>query len=131
GHDVPSGVRVFVMGTNRWLDLAAWPPPSDPTPLFLTHEDGQRRLRWSPAQTEGTDRYRHDPTNPVPTIGGRTLHPTPPQAGPLDQRVLDSRPDVVIYTSDPLERDLTIIGTVEAHVVLSSTAEETDVTVKL
>jgi putative CocE/NonD family hydrolase len=131
GHDVPSGVRVFVMGTNRWLDLAAWPPPSDPTPLFLTHEDGQRRLRWSPAQTEGTDRYRHDPTNPVPTIGGRTLHPTPPQAGPLDQRVLDSRPDVVIYTSDPLERDLTIIGTVEAHVVLSSTAEQTDVTVKL
>lgn len=131
GRDVPSGVRVFVMGANRWVELPEWPPPSEPTALFLAHEDGHRRLRWSPSQVTDTDHYRHDPTDPVPTIGGRTLHPTPPQAGPLDQRVLDGRPDVVVYTSDPLERDLTIIGMVRAHVVLSSSAEVTDVTVKL
>ncbi|WP_157180714.1 CocE/NonD family hydrolase [Actinopolymorpha alba] len=127
-RDGPSGVRVFVMGANRWLDLADWPPPTQAVPLYLA-EGG--RLSWSAPAESGTDHYRHDPSDPVPTNGGRTLHPVPPEAGPLDQRSLEERPDVLVYTSDVLERDLTIVGMVRAHVVFESTAPLADVTVKL
>jgi uncharacterized protein len=128
GADVPSGVRVFVMGANRWLDLAEWPPAATPVPVYLA---AGGTLSWSTPPDTGTDRYRHDPADPVPTSGGRTLHPVPPEAGPLDQRPVEERPDVLVYTTPPLERDLTVIGTVRAHLAFSATAQTTDVTVKL
>ncbi|MFD2080072.1 hypothetical protein SAMN05421678_10595 [Actinopolymorpha cephalotaxi] len=128
GGDVPHGVRVYVMGANRWLDLAAWPPPSNETAFYLA-ADG--RLDRPTPQESGADRYRHDPADPVPTNGGRTLHPVLPEAGPRDQRDVERRPDVLVYTGDVLNQDLTVLGTVRAHVVLESTAPVADVTVKL
>jgi len=128
GRDVPNGVRIFVMGSNRWLDLPDWPPPTTTTSLYL---GDQGTLRWSAPEETGCDRYHHDPSDPVPTHGGRTLHPVPPPAGPLDQRPIEERPDVLTYTSDPLERDLTIVGPVRAHLVFSSSAEVADVAVRL
>ena len=92
---------------------------------------GDGSLSWSAPAGTGTDRYRHDPDHPVPTFGGRTLHPVPPAAGPLDQRQVEERPDVLVYTSSPLDRDLTVVGAVRAHVVFASTASTADVTVKL
>ncbi|MGH3490943.1 MAG: CocE/NonD family hydrolase [Actinopolymorphaceae bacterium] len=127
-RDVPHGVRVFVMGANRWIDLPDWPPPSTRTPLFLA---GEHTLAWQPPHETGADHYRHDPDDPVPTGGGRTLHPVPPEAGPLDQRDVEERSDVLVYTAPPLERDLTIVGQVRAHVTFASTADVADVTVKL
>ncbi|HZC28067.1 MAG TPA: CocE/NonD family hydrolase [Actinopolymorphaceae bacterium] len=128
GQDMPSGVRVFVMGANRWLDLSGWPPPSTDTPLYLA---GEGTLSWSPPAEAGSDRYHHDPADPVPTRGGRTLHPVPPDPGPLDQRAVEQRPDVLVYTSAPLDRDVTIIGTVRARLTFASTADRADVAVKL
>ncbi len=128
GGDVPHGVRVFLMGTNRWLDLASWPPPATDTPLFLA---GDGTLSWSEPAETGADHYRHDPADPVPTGGGRTLHPVPPAAGPLDQREVEERPDVLVYTSPPLGRDLCVVGTVRAFVAFASTASAADVAVKL
>jgi uncharacterized protein len=127
-RDVPHGVRVFVMGANRWLDLPSWPPPSTPTPLYLAGDDA---LVWGSPPEAGADHYRHDPDDPVPTGGGRTLHPVPPEAGPLDQWDIEERPDVLVYTSASLDRDLTVIGQVRAHVTFASTADVADLTVKL
>ena len=126
--DVPNGVRIFVMGSNRWLDLPSWPPPSTDRPVFLADGGG---LSWTGPEETGTDRYRHDPDDPVPNGGGRTLHPVPPEAGPLDQRHIEERPDVLVYSTPPLDRDLTVVGSVRAHLVFASTAPVADVAVKL
>ncbi len=128
GGEVPHGVRVYVMGANRWLDLEAWPPPAHETAFYLA-ADG--RLDRPTPSDSGADHYRHDPADPVPTNGGRTLHPVLPEAGPRDQREVERRPDVLVYTGDVLSQDLTVLGTVRAHVVFESTAPVADVTVKL
>jgi putative CocE/NonD family hydrolase len=126
--EVPGGVRLFVMGDNKWLDLDAWPVPTSPVSLYLAEDS---RLAEAPSETAGADHWQHDPESPVPNAGGRTLHPIPPQAGPLDQRAVESRADVRVYTSDVLEHDLTIIGGVRAELYFESTAPVADVTVKL
>ncbi|SDT09020.1 CocE/NonD family hydrolase [Actinopolymorpha singaporensis] len=128
GREVSHGVRVYVMGSNRWLDLEAWPPPAHETAFHLA-ADG--RLERPVPQESGTDRYRHDPADPVPTNGGRTLHPVLPEAGPRDQRDVERRDDVLVYTGDVLGQDLTVLGEVRAHVVFESTAPVADVAVKL
>ncbi|GAB3409339.1 CocE/NonD family hydrolase [Flindersiella endophytica] len=126
--ELPSGVRLFVMGDDKWLDFDAWPVPTSPVSLYLAEDS---RLTQAPAETAGADRWQHDPGSPVPNAGGRTLHPIPPAPGPLDQRAVESRADVLVYTSDVLEHDLTIIGGVRAELYFESTAPTADVTVKL
>lgn len=136
---VPSGVSVFVLGTNRWAEFDSWPPPSEPILLHLTSSGGAagdgaaadgRLLAAAPEQA-GVDRYRHDPADPVPNNGGRTLSPGLPLAGPVDQRPIESRPDVLVYTGDRLTRDLTVIGPVKAFIRFASSAPDADVAVKL
>lgn len=126
--ELPNGVRLFVMGDNKWVDFDAWPVPTSPVSLYLAADS---RLTQSPSETVGADRWQHDPGSPVPNAGGRTLHPIPPAPGPLDQRAIESRSDVVVYTSDVLEHDLTIIGGVRAELYFESTEPVADVTVKL
>ncbi len=120
------GASVFLMGRNTWLELPDWPPPSEPTRLFL--DDG--RLDWQ-SGAAGADSWRHDPATPVPTRGGRALLAGVPMPGPEDQRALDGRPDVVSYTGERLTRDLTIVGLVTADIVLTSSAPRTDLHVRL
>ncbi len=132
-----SGVRVFVMGRNSWLDLETWPPPSTPTVLHLSSSHGANgiggdgHLGWEPPERSGHDSYRHDPADPVPNRGGRTLSPVLPLAGPMDQRPVESRDDVLVYTTDPLPRALTVIGTITASIVFASSADHADVMVKV
>lgn len=128
GGEVPHGVRVYVMGANRWLDLDAWPPTQDTVTLHLA---ANGRLERSAPEETGADHYRHDPSDPVPTSGGRTLHPVLPEAGPRDQRAVEERRDVLVYTGDVLPADLTVLGTVRAQLTFASGAPVTDVTVKL
>jgi uncharacterized protein len=126
--ELPNGVRLFVMGDNKWVDFPSWPVPASPVSLYLAADS---RLAAVPAEAAGADRWQHDPESPVPTGGGRTLHPIPPQPGPLDQRSIETRADVLVYTSDVLEQDLTVIGGVRAELYFESTAAVADVTVKL
>lgn len=137
GDELQGGVSLFLMGRNRWLELEGWPPPAREVPLFLAGEsesnsmDGGGRLHWSSQERSGADRWRHDPADPVPTRGGRHLHIGLPQFGPLDQRPVEARNDVLVYTSDPLDSDLTVIGVVRAKIRFASTAPRADLTVKL
>ncbi len=136
-EEVKGGVSVFVMGRNEWRELEAWPPAGAD---LLVHLDGGEAANGlagdgtlvfdAPSQPR-RDHFSHDPGDPVPTRGGRTLNPVLPPAGPLDQRPVEARPDVVVYTSAPLRRDLTVIGTVTASIAFASTADRADVTVKL
>lgn len=128
GDEVKAGISVFVMGTDDWLDLETWPPVAAEVALYL---DEGGRLTWSAPDDTASDHYSHDPADPVPNRGGRTLSPVLPLPGPMDQRPVESRDDVLVYTSDPLDHDLTVIGTVTAQIGFTSTAPRADVMVKV
>lgn len=128
-------VRYFLMGANQWRDAATWPPPDTAVEHWylatsVTRTDG-RLQRGPPAQAAVT-RFDYDPRNPVPTSGGAHLvlsALSPP--GPLDQRPIEQRDDVVCFTSEPLDRDLTVAGWVAVVLFVESTAPSTDFTAAL
>ncbi len=119
-------VRVFVMGSRRWVELDDWPPPTVPQPWYLHPEGG---LGPHPPVASSPDRYRYDPADPTPGIGGPSL--LGGNAGPKDQRRREARSDVLTYTSDPLAGDLTVIGPVRTDLHLRSSLEHTDFFVRL
>ena len=125
-------VRIFVMGENRWRDEDDWPlARAMQTPWYL-RQDG--RFTEEPPGQEPPDRYVYDPHDPAPTIGGATSLPPKlmrANAGPLDQRRLQERSDVLVYTSDPLDRPLEITGPLAATLHAATDAPDTDFVVKL
>jgi putative CocE/NonD family hydrolase len=121
----PSRVRIFVGGSRRWLDLDEWPPPSRPVRWHL-HPGGGLQVR--PAQTSEPDRYRYDPADPTPSVGGTVLGRA---GGPKDNRELERRSDVLVYTSPALVRDIEIAGNVSAQLHVRSSLERTDFFVRV
>ncbi len=120
-----SRVRIFVGGSRRWLDLDEWPPPSRPVRWHL-HPNGGLEVRAPEASAP--DRYRYDPADPTPTVGGTVLARS---GGPQDNRALERRPDVLVYTSPVLVRDVEIVGDVSAQLHVRSSLEHTDFFVRL
>jgi putative CocE/NonD family hydrolase len=120
-------VRLFVMGANVWRDEQEWPlARACPTRYYL-HAGGA--LSEEPPAHETPDTYRYDPASPAPTLGGGTLmegHAVNRNAGPRDQRPLEARPDVLVYTSPPLTRPLEVSGPVSLELYASSSGEDTD-----
>jgi putative CocE/NonD family hydrolase len=127
----PGGASIYVMGANRWLDLESWPPPAKPLRLYLHGEESSEgRLLRQPAEG-AVQRLTFDPDDPVPTVGGRGIDPVLPTAGPVDQQAVESRDDVLVYTSDPFPQNVTILGIVTASLRVSAAAASADVAVKL
>lgn len=127
GGSARGGITVFVMGENSWRDLDSWPPPCTTKSLHLTEND----VLSTTAPRDGQQVWRHDPADPVPTRGGRTLHFGLPMAGPLDQRPIEGRPDVQVWTSGELTDDVTVIGMITAELDVSSTSRTYDLVVKV
>lgn len=122
-------VRLFVMGENRWRAFDRYPLPGTVTEEWHLHPDGGLARAGPPAS--GPDVYDYDPAHPVPTLGGSTmLAPTLPP-GPFDQRDLEGRPDVLSYTSVPLDRPYTVIGSVWVTLYAASSAPDTDFVARL
>ncbi|MCX8092430.1 MAG: CocE/NonD family hydrolase, partial [Verrucomicrobiae bacterium] len=128
-------VTYYVMGDtsdprapgNLWRTADRWPPLStQPTPFYL-HAD-RTLSRAKPASAAGPLRFAYDPANPVPTLGGPEL--TLP-AGPKDQRSIETRPDVLVFTSEPLAEPLEITGHVRAKLWIASDAPDTDFFMRL
>jgi putative CocE/NonD family hydrolase len=101
-------VRVMVTGERSgggWRDLPAWPPPgTGERRLFLSAE---RSLRERPDGVAGHDGYRYDPTDPTPSLGGPVLLE---RTAVLDNRVLEARTDVLVYTGAPLAETIEAVG---------------------
>jgi putative CocE/NonD family hydrolase len=158
GTPAPKGqspIRIFVMGTGdgsktaegrlahggSWMDLPSWPPPQARVTTFYFHGDGS--LQTTPPRTgPSSTTYTFDPLHPVPTIGGNTSARV--NDGGYDQRErkdfpgsrppylpLRSRNDVVVFQTEPLEADVTVIGPVTVTLFASSAAVDTDFTAKL
>ena len=81
--------------------------------------------------TKGTDQYRYDPQHPVPTTGGNNCCGTPTLSGPRDQRPVERREDVLVYTSDYLEKPVTIAGPIKMVLHAETDAPDTDWMIKL
>ena len=109
---------------NVWRTADNWPPPATETHLFLA-SDGKL---VDTAPEAGTLSYTYDPQNPVPTVGGRNLVLP---SGPHDQREVEGRDDVLLFTTDPLEEPLEATGQVIGLLFASSSATDTDFTAKL
>lgn len=127
GEEPAGGAAVFVMGENRWVELESWPPPARPVRLYL---HGHGRLLARPADGP-VQTFTFDADAPVPTVGGRGIDPVMPTAGPHDQRAVEARSDVLVYTSEPLPERTTIMGRVTASLLAGVDADGADVTVKL
>jgi uncharacterized protein len=136
-------VHIFVMGVNRWRDEPDWPlARARNTPLYLASEraangvSGDGVLQAKPARTKtpdaSTDSFTYDPRNPVPTRGGAVCcDPKIFPWGPIDQRPVEKRKDVLVYTSAPLKQDLEVTGPIRVVLYASTSALDTDFTAKL
>jgi putative CocE/NonD family hydrolase len=133
-------VRYFTMGENAWKSAAQWPPKEAKTVrMYLRSNGGANSLygdgrldQAAPPSGEKPDRYTYDPLNPVQTIGGGDCcNGGIVLPGAFDQRAVESRADVLVYSSEPLTEPMDVTGFVEAVLEVSSSAKDTDFAVKL
>jgi predicted acyl esterase len=127
-------VHYYVMGDptdpaapgNHWRGADTWPPPAKATPFYF-HPDGQLLRGVTPAG-EGSRSYEYNPAVPVATVGGQELFLP---RGPMDQRKLESRPDVLMFSTAVLTEPVEVTGRLRAKLFVSSDCPDTDFTVKL
>src|SRR6266852_4135759 len=132
-------VRIFVMGKNEWRDEEAWPLARAKATKYFLHSAGKAngsagdgQLSTQAPVTEPKDSYVYDPANPMPTIGGPlccdSAHLAP---GPRDQRTVEERGDVLVYTTPAFTRDTEVTGPVSLDLFAATSARDTDFTAKL
>lgn len=134
GIDRAPAVTYYVMGDaddkaspgNRWRTSDVWPPKSHAQKLYL-RTSGTAGTE-APEQDAPPREYTYDPANPAPTMGGAQL--TIP-AGPMDQRPVEARPDVLVYTTTPLDSPVEVTGRIRATLWISSDCPDTDFFVRL
>jgi uncharacterized protein len=131
-------ITLFVMGVDRWRMEAAWPlPDTQYSPYYLHSAGGANSLRGdgvlsaAPPENEPADVYLYNPMRPVPTVGGQVILPGANAAGPRDQRAVETRDDVLVYTTAVLDRPVEVIGPIELRLFVASSARDTDFTGKL
>lgn len=127
-NDAP--VKIFVMGVNAWRDEQEWPlSRAVDTPLYL-RADGRLESE-APEEGERPDEYDYDPADPVITRGGTLVMSSEFPAGPFDQAAVEQRPDVLFYTTEPLEADVEVTGRVRVRLWASTDGAGTDWVVRL
>ena len=132
-------LQYFTFGVDRWRSAAAWPPGgSEKLTLYLSSDGkanslfGDGALTADPPTREAADRFTYNPTVPVPSLGGGICCiGGAVDAGAFDQRSVEARADVLVYTSEPFSENLEVTGTVEVILYVSSDARDTDFTAKL
>jgi putative CocE/NonD family hydrolase len=127
---------LFVMGENHWRGENEWPLARSRVTEFYLHSQGHAntrqgdgRLSTSLPAAEPSDTYVYDSNHPVPTHGGNNLVGL--ASGPLDQSKIEERPDVLVYSTEPLTEAVEVTGTVKMVLYAASSATDTDFTAKL
>lgn len=134
GADKIPIVHYYVMGDpddksspgNKWRTADDWPVPAKKRPMYF-YADGTLRQK-AVRKKDVSVSYKYDPREPVPTIGGANLTIT---KGPRDQRRVENRSDVLLFTSEKLDDYLEVTGKVKVKLWASSSATDTDFTAKL
>lgn len=127
GQEGKDKVKVHIGGTGEWRELADWPPAHAVQEWFL-RSDGGLDPETAP-ERDGRRRFRYDPADPTPSVGGPRLMGS--VAGIRDNRRLEARPDVLVYSSAPLTAPVEAVGPVRAVVRTTSSAPSFDVFVRI
>ena len=132
-------VKIFVMGKNEWRFEDSWPLERAKKTGYYLQSDGRANsssgdgaLATVAGNKQAPDTYTYDPGNPVPTVGGPLCcdgQHMPP--GPRDQKDVEARSDVLVYSTPPLEQDLEVTGPVTLDLFARTSAADTDFTAKL
>lgn len=134
GAEKEPAVAYYVMGDtatpgapgNEWRFANDWPIPAKETAVYLT---GDRRLSLEkPSAAAAPHEYTFDPANPCPTLGGHNLTI---DRGSMDQRKIEGRDDVLVFSSDVLDKPVEVTGRIFAKIFISSSAADTDLSVRL
>jgi len=139
GLESEKPVKLFVMGKNVWRDEDDWPLARARNKRFYLHSQdkanslsGDGTLSTAPPGSEPADQYVYDPGNPVPTHGGPVccdkVHLAP---GAFDQRSVEARKDVLVYSTPPFKEEFEVTGPVSVELFARSSAIDTDFTGKL
>ena len=132
-------VRYYTMGSNRWQSSDTWPPANAKPVTYYLASDGHANsltgdglLLPAPQKNDVPDTFVYDPMNPVPTNGGGfCCLGAAYKPGAVDQRAIEARNDVLVYSTGPLKQGMEVSGPIEVTLYLSSDVRDTDVTVKL
>ncbi|HEY0459603.1 MAG TPA: CocE/NonD family hydrolase [Pyrinomonadaceae bacterium] len=132
-------VRYFTMGSNRWQSAESFPPAgAQPVTFYLSSGgkantlNGDGALVSAPPASDQPDSFEYDPVNPVPSFGGNVCCTgNAITGGSFDQRKMEERPDILVYSTEPLKEGIELTGSIDVSLYVSSGAKDTDFTVKL
>jgi putative CocE/NonD family hydrolase len=131
-------VKIFVMGLDQWREEQDWPLPDAQARCYYLHSQGQANtlrgdgvLSPETPANEPADIYLYNPRRPVPTMGGQVLIIGSNAIGPRDQREVEARDDVLVYSTLPLEKEVEVTGPITLRLFIASSARDTDFTGKL
>ena len=131
-------VRVYNMGDKAWKTYDTWPPAGAQQVTYYLDSDGgantaagNGRLMLSRPRNNAQDAYTYDPLNPAPSLGGQVCCFNAAVAGSFDQSKMQARPDVLVYSTEPLGAPVNVTGPIEVTLYLSSDVKDTDLMVKL
>jgi uncharacterized protein len=132
-------VTYYTMGLNKWQTSATWPPAgAAPMTWYLSSGgkantlNGDGALTMTPPESDKPDTFTYDPMKPVTSYGGNVCCTgTAITAGSFDQRKMEERPDILVYTSERFTTGVEVTGSIEPTLYVSSSAKDTDFTVKV
>ena len=137
--DTMPKVRYYTMGNNKWNSSDMWPPKgAEPMTFFLSSGGkantltGDGALTTTPPSLDRPDLFTYDPMHPAPTLGGYRVGSDPAGlGGSFDQRKIEERRDVLVYTAEPFKEETEVSGPITPTLYVSSDAKDTDFTVKV
>ena len=132
-------VRYYTMGMNKWQTSNTWPPEgAQPMTFYLSSNgkanslNGDGALLEAKANSDAPDNFTYDPMNPVPSYGGNVCCTgNAVSGGAFDQRKMEARADILVYTTEPFKEGMEVSGPIDATLYVSSDAKDTDFTIKL
>ncbi len=132
-------VQYYTMGSNKWQSSETWPPENATLTSYYLNSNGNAnsafgngKLSTSMATGDNPDGFTYDPMNPVPSYGGNVCCTgNAIKGGAYDQQQMETRNDILVYTTDVLEEGVEVSGFIESTLYVSSSAKDTDFTIKL
>ncbi len=133
-------VQYYTMGSNKWQHSETWPPETAKMTTYYLSSDGKANSlfgdgklnRTKPQKNTTPDAFTYDPMNPVPSYGGNVCCTgNAVQGGAFDQSQMETRHDILVYTSEPLQEGIEVSGFIESTLYLASDVKDTDLTIKL
>lgn len=133
-------VQYYTMGSNKWQSSETWPPSNANMETFFLQSGGGanslfgdgKLISKKPGEQDNADAFTYDPMNPVASNGGNVCCTgNAVKGGSFDQQVMETRNDILVYTTDPLKEGVEVTGSIETMLYVSSDVKDTDFTVKL